>query len=161
MKVHAIIDEHYSDYKKPSMMIGVAYCGGKCCTEAGLPLSHCHNDEWRHRDPKNVNDDEICVGYMNNPITQAIVFGGLEPLEQQDEVLSLVSMFRNKYGCDDDIVIYTGYTEIEASKFVKKISEFKNIIIKFGRYVPSQTQHYDETLGVYLASDNQYAKVVS
>jgi hypothetical protein len=35
--------------------------------------------------------------------------------------------------------------------------DYKNIIIKYGRYIPNQTPHYDEVLGVYLASDNQYA----
>ena len=36
--------------------------------------------------------------------------------------------------------------------------KYKNIIVKFGRYVPNQPAHYDEVLGVYLASDNQYAE---
>ena len=35
---------------------------------------------------------------------------------------------------------------------------FTNIIIKFGRYIPNQKPHYDEVLGVNLASDNQYAE---
>jgi len=33
-----------------------------------------------------------------------------------------------------------------------------NIIVKFGRYRPNQEKHYDKILGVFLASDNQYAK---
>ena len=37
---------------------------------------------------------------------------------------------------------------------------FKNIIIKFGRYVPNQKEHYDEILGINLASSNQYAEVI-
>jgi len=32
-----------------------------------------------------------------------------------------------------------------------------NIIIKFGRFIPDQKSHMDETLGVELASPNQYA----
>jgi hypothetical protein len=35
---------------------------------------------------------------------------------------------------------------------------FDNIVIKFGRYRPGQQKHFDEVLGVELASDNQYAK---
>ena len=38
---------------------------------------------------------------------------------------------------------------------------FKNIIIKFGRYIPNQQAHYDDILGVNLASNNQYAIKIS
>jgi hypothetical protein len=38
------------------------------------------------------------------------------------------------------------------------LKNFDNIIIKYGRYIPGQEKHFDETLGVYLASDNQYAE---
>lgn len=41
------------------------------------------------------------------------------------------------------------------------LSEYKNIVVKFGRYIPGQEKHYDEVLGVYLASDNQYAEKIS
>ena len=39
--------------------------------------------------------------------------------------------------------------------------DYKNIIIKYGRYIPNQTPHRDEVLGVNLASDNQYAERIS
>ena len=38
---------------------------------------------------------------------------------------------------------------------------FRNIIVKFGRFIPDQESHYDEVLGVNLASNNQYAKKLS
>jgi hypothetical protein len=38
---------------------------------------------------------------------------------------------------------------------------YKNIYVKFGRYLVGQEPHYDEVLGVTLASDNQYGKKVS
>jgi hypothetical protein len=38
---------------------------------------------------------------------------------------------------------------------------FKNIIIKFGRFVPNKPHHIDEVLGIELASDNQYAKRIN
>ena len=41
---------------------------------------------------------------------------------------------------------------------LKNKMNFKNIIIKYGRYIPDQEPHYDEVLGVNLASDNQYAE---
>lgn len=65
------------------------------------------------------------------------------------------------FGCNDDIVIYTGYTPEEVEEEVKLLSEFENIIIKFGRFRPSQTPHYDDVLGINLVSDNQYAVKIS
>ena len=41
------------------------------------------------------------------------------------------------------------------------LSNYKNIIIKYGRYITNQEKHYDEVLGVYLASENQYAERIS
>ena len=39
-----------------------------------------------------------------------------------------------------------------------RLKELKNVIIKFGRYIPGQEKVFDEILGIYLASSNQYAK---
>ena len=57
-------------------------------------------------------------------------------------------------------MIYTGYYLDEIADKIRVLTEYKNIIIKFGRFVPNQKKHYDEVLGVYLASDNQYAKKI-
>ena len=75
-------------------------------------------------------------------------------------LLLFIRIFR-KFS-NDDIVIYTGYNKEEERsqdliEFIKK-NQYKNIIIKYGRYIPNQTPHYDEILGVKLASDNQYAE---
>ena len=48
--------------------------------------------------------------------------------------------------------------EEEIKNQLQYLRAYRNIIVKFGRFVPNQQSHYDETLGVYLASDNQYAK---
>ena len=63
----------------------------------------------------------------------------------------------------DDFVIYTGYTEEElfGNGFYEPYSSLKNVIFKFGRFKPNQEKHWDEVLGVYLISDNQYGKKVS
>ena len=91
-----------------------------------------------------------------NPITQAIVIGGLEPILQFDEIFELVSYFR-KLGCNDDFVIYTGYYENEIKKEIQLISKFKNIIIKYGRIIPDSKPIFDSVLGVTLSSENQHA----
>lgn len=158
MRVKTIVDEDFTNYKKPSMFIGTTSCGGKCCTEAGIPLSVCQNDGWRSCAPIVISDRELCQRYLGNPVTSAIVFGGLEPMEQFDEVRKVIFMLRRVFSCDDDIVIYTGYNPDEIAEQVKLLSEYKNIIIKFGRYRPNHTAHFDEVLGVMLASDNQFAE---
>jgi hypothetical protein len=90
-------------------------------------------------------------------MTKAIVCGGLEPFSSPVVLYDLIEAFR-KY-TNDDIIIYTGFTESELNLpayriWVNNIKEFPNIIIKFGRFIPNQEPHYDEILGVKLASDN-------
>jgi len=59
--------------------------------------------------------------------------------------------------CDDPIIIYTGYNKNEI-QCLDILNNYNNIIIKYGRYIMGQQPHYDEVLGVKLASDNQYAE---
>ena len=74
-------------------------------------------------------------------------------------MVHLIDEFR-KY-TDDDIVIYTGYYDSELSEDIEYLRQnYNNIIIKFGRYVPNQQPHFDEILGVKLASDNQYGEKI-
>lgn len=162
MRVKTIVDEDFVNYKKPAMFIGTISCGGKCCIEGGFPLSVCQNDGWRGNAPIDIRDRVIIERYLHNSISQAIVFGGLEPMEQSDELLTFIDTLRNQYKCNDDVVIYTGYTQAEISGIVERLaSRFGNIIIKFGRYIPNIKSRFDEVLGVELASENQYAVRIS
>lgn len=161
MRVLKIVDEDFNNYQKSSMFICTISCNGKCCIEANIPICVCHNDKWRNENPIKIPDDEIYERYKENNITNAIVFGGLEPFEQFDEMKNLIDTFRNKYGCDDDIVIYTGYNPDEIQNQVSKLKEYKNIIIKYGRYVPGYESKYNDILGVSLASPNQFAERIS
>lgn len=161
MRVKAIVDEDFTNYKKPAMFIGTLSCGGKCCTEAGIPLSVCQNDGWRSCAPVTIPDKQICMRYLSNPITCSVVFGGLEPFEQFEEMYNLILTLRCDYHCGDTVVIYTGYREDEIENEVNALQSIDNVIIKFGRFQPNQQAHLDEVLGVELASDNQYAKKIS
>ena len=70
--------------------------------------------------------------------------------------MNLISHIRR--ASDDDIIIYTGYKEEEIFPVVENlISKYKNIIIKYGRFIPNQESKYDKILGITLASNNQYA----
>ena len=161
MRVKTVVDEDFTNYKKASMFVGTISCGGKCCTEAGLPLSVCQNDGWRSCAPIVISDRQLCQRYLGNPMTKAVVFGGLEPMEQFGELIRFLFMLRRVFGCSDDVVIYTGYDKAEIQEQVERLKEYENIIIKFGRYRPNESAHLDETLGVCLASDNQYAGKIS
>lgn len=161
MRVLTIVDERFDDYKKPAMFIGTISCGGKCCIEAGIPTSVCQNDEWRSRAPVEADNFELCERYLNNKITEAVVFGGLEPFEQFCEMEEFIHDLRLGFGCSDDIVIYTGYYPEEIKEQLKILSAYKNIVVKFGRFVPNGTSRFDDVLGVTLASDNQYAERIS
>ena len=161
MRVKTIVDEDFVNYNKPSMFIGTISCNGKCCIEGGFPLSVCQNDGWRGCAPIDITDEVIIKRYIQNPITHAIVFGGLEPIEQYDEVISLVKTLREDFDCHDDVVIYTGYYPEEISIILAMIEKYDNIVVKFGRYIPNMKSRFDEVLGVELASDNQYAVRIS
>lgn len=161
MRVKTVIDERFDDYHTPAMFIGTISCGGKCCIEAGIPLSVCQNDGWRSRAPVFLDDRDLCKRYINNPVTHAVIFGGLEPFEQFEELQHFIYLLRTEFMCDDDVVIYTGYYPDEIKDALDVLRGFKNIIIKFGRYIPNRQSRYDEILGVTLASDNQYAERIS
>lgn len=157
MIIKQLLDEDFVNYKQPSMFIGFPTCTWKCEVECGKRM--CQNSSLAHSPDIEVSSRDIVKRYLDNPITKAIVCGGLEPFDSFDDLVDLIGEFRKH--TEDCIVIYTGYTENEAKILLPSIKEFKNIIIKFGRFVPNQTKHYDAILGVYLASNNQYGVKIS
>lgn len=161
MRIKQMMFEDFVNYKKPSMFIGTSYCTGKCYKELGLPCTICQNDALQKLEILDMSSARLTSMYINNPITQAIVFSGLEPFDQFDELYDFIEELRNSWHCDDDVVIYTGYNKNEIGKQVTMLKDFSNVIIKFGRYIPGQESHFDEVLGVNLASDNQYAERIS
>ena len=160
MRVKNIIFEDFVQYKKCSMFIGTCFCDWKCCKDYGMDLSICQNSGMANQKTVDIDDSVIYNHYVQNPITKAIVLGGLEPMLQFEEVYSLIRYFR-EHGCNDPFVIYTGYNKNELHWELDQLRAFRNIIVKFGRYVPGQKKHFDKVLGVELASNNQYAEVIS
>ena len=172
MFVKGITDEDFVNYYKPSMFIAFPKCSFKCDKEAGCSI--CQNSRLANEEDIEISYIEIVSRYVKNPLTKTIVCGGLEPFDSFMDLLYLIEEFR-KY-TNDDIVIYTGYTETELEngyfiydnynsntrkKAYQLLKQYKNIIIKFGRFVPDQEKKYDETLGIELASPNQYARRIS
>ena len=154
MKIKGLVTEDFVNYKKPAMTIMFPYCiGFKCGAE------YCQNSPLANEENIELDISDIVNRYINNPITESIVMQGLEPFDSWDDLLELIKQLR--MNCDDDIVIFTGFFKKEIEDKIAILSKYKNIIIKYGRYIPNQEKHFDKVLGVYLASDNQYAEKIS
>ena len=157
MILKGIIYEDFVNYKEPCMTLIFPKCSFKCEKEYGLPV--CQNGALVADEDIDVNAKKIVEQYICNPITKAVVCQGLEPFDSWEELCDFILHLRKE--TDDEVVIYTGYTEEEAEYWVSSLRDnFKNIIIKFGRYIPNQVPHKDPVLGVNLSSDNQYAKKI-
>lgn len=150
--IKQLVDEDFVNFKAPSMFIGFPHCTFKCGREL------CQNSELAVARDVFAEPADLVSRYLSNPITEAIVIGGLEPFDDMPELLSLIAEIRNH--TSDAIVIYSGYNKDEIENKLAAIRA-ENIIVKFGRFVPGQKPHYDQTLGIKLASDNQYAERIS
>ena len=158
MIVKEIRDEDFTSYKKPSMVIGFPSCTFKCERECGQKM--CQNSALATAPDIEISAENIVSRYLQNPITKAIIFAGLEPMDSWYDMVNLIDEIR-KY-TEDDIVVYTGYKMDEICKQTYWLgNKYKNIIFKMGRFIPGLPPRYDEILGVQLVSNNQYAEVIS
>jgi len=160
MKVKGIITEDFVNYKIPSLTIETPYCKGfKCDRECGMPV--CQNSTLANMPTLDYSIDSIIELYQKTPFTHAIVFQGLEPFDTFEDLYDFLFVFRECYLIEDDVVIYTGYYDDEIEDQLNQLKHFSNIIVKFGRYIPDMESHFDDILGVKLASPNQYAERIS
>ena len=159
MLVKNIVEEDFVNYKVPSMFIATCFCDWKCCIEQNLDISICQNASISKQRNILISDSEIYERYISNPITKAVVIGGLEPMMQFEEIYDLIKCFRDN-NCKDTFVIYTGYNENEILNQIDRLKKFENIILKIGRYRPNNKSHYDDILGINLVSDNQKGVII-
>lgn len=158
MILKGVIFEDFVNYRKPSMVLEFPICKNfKCDKECGERV--CQNSLLAQSSNIEIYPISLIKKYLNNPISEAIVCQGLEPFDSWPDLIDFLYCFR-QYS-QDDFVIYTGYTEKEIQDKIDTLKNFKNVIIKFGRYIPNQPKHFDEVLGVSLASPNQYAKILN
>lgn len=169
MILKGIIDEDFVNYREPSMYLIFPHCNFKCDKENGT--QYCQNRGLVLEPDIEISKEAIIDRYLRNPITNAIVMGGLEPFDSPLNLLPFIDTLRRQYECDDPVIIYTGYTEEELTSghwgqgapstqktYFENVLSYGNIIIKYGRFYPNEESHYDKVLGVNLASNNQYAK---
>ena len=158
MTLKGIIDTDTVTYKKISMVLEFPFCNTfKCDRECGKQV--CQNSSLASAPDIKIDIEDIITRYLSNPLTESVVCQGLEPFDSLGDLLRFIDAFRVK--SNDDIVIYTGYTEEEIYPYLEFFKRYKNIIIKFGRFIPDEESHLDKVLGVKLASFNQYAKKIS
>lgn len=156
MKLKGIIDYDCTNYKEPVLTLEFPFCDFKCDKLNGCQV--CQNNKLILEPNIEVSFSEIWRIYNENPLTKGFCFQGLEPFDSY-QIFDLIDTLR--YFCDDPIIIYTGYTREELSKPIEILKQYPNIIIKWGRFIMGQNPHYDDILGVNLASDNQYAEKIT
>lgn len=161
MIVKGVVDEDFINYRKPSMFIACKSCTFKCDKLNGRQV--CQNGALANSPEIEIDIDDLVEKYLDNDISTAVVFGGLEPFDDIVSVIYFIELLRHSYNNNDDVVIYTGYTEEEIvngefKDYYEKMKSFGNIIIKYGRFITDSPSVYDDILGVKLSSDNQYAK---
>lgn len=155
MIVKEVRDEDFTSYKKPAMVIGFPTCNWKCGKEL------CQNSSLAKAPNIDIKVDTLVERYINNPITCAVICAGLEPMDSFEDLWRFIFHLRVK-GCNDEVIIYTGYYKNEIpEEYLKRLSIVPNIIVKWGRFIPNQQSHFDRILGIGLASDNQFAERIS
>lgn len=159
MKLKGIIDCDFTNYKEPVLTLEFPYCDFKCDKLNGYKV--CQNSSLIYESDIEISFKKIWEMYKENPLTKGFCLQGLEPLDSVQDVLNFIRYIRGNNHCYDPIIIYTGYNKEEVKKFIYNITNFDNIIIKWGRFILGDEPHYDKILGVKLASNNQYAEKIS
>ena len=154
-----IIDEDFINYKKCAMTLIFPYCDFKCDKECGKQV--CQNSSLTKMKNIQIPIESIYERYINNDLSEAIVCQGLEPFDSWEDLLKIVQFFRIDKKCFHEIVIYSGFQRCQIADKIQVLSSYQNVIVKFGRFIPDQKSHYDDVLGVELASPNQYAEKIS
>ena len=68
MKIRGLIDEDFTNYKKPSMFIIFPKCTWKCDKECGRAV--CQNGALAKSPIYDISIEDIVKRYTNNPITK-------------------------------------------------------------------------------------------
>ena len=158
MKLKGIIDYDCTNYKEPTLTLEFPYCDFKCDKLNGCHI--CQNRALSRAETLEISGEVIWKMYSENPLTKAFCFQGLEPFDSFMDLADLIVFIRKHKQCNDPIIIYTGYNKGEDQVVEMFLNHYENIIVKWGRYIMGQDPHYDEILGVKLASDNQYAELL-
>lgn len=111
----------------------------------------CFNENLKAQPIQTISAWDIIYRIQEHPLSQGIIFGGLEWTEQPLELQELVE-FALVVGLQ--VMIYTHYPLVD---FLARFPNFKNrpIYVKCGEYKQELKGYYDEEHNVILASSNQ------
>lgn len=160
IKLKGIIWEDLINYKKIGTTLMFPKCSFKCDTENGVQL--CQNRGLAAAPSQWHDIDDIMDRYMHTDLSEAIILQGLEPLDSLLDVY-IVAAALKEWEIKTPLIIYTGYKKSEISPTILRTLSSQipgDFIMKWGRYIPNQSPHYDPVLGVMLASDNQYGEYI-
>lgn len=149
------IREVVGDWYCNAVLISSIACDWKCEKEGLTPLCSCQNSHLTKLPNIELSSKEIIDIYIKHETAKALIFAGLEPMLQIDEILEIIKDFRKEFS-EDDIIIFTGYNKEELTPQLAKLRLYKNIYVKFGRYIADSKPKIDPVGGIILASDNQY-----
>ena len=148
IKIKGIIPDIFND----APFIGTLLVANSC----NLQCKDCLNEHLKKEKPNLMTVDNIFKEVSKYPLTQGIIFGGLEWSEQPEDLIELVKYFTLK---NYKIIIYTGLTKDKFNERCQNLFfiDFKNdFYIKYGKYNNSLKTDENIHFGINLASKNQY-----
>lgn len=159
MKLKGTLDCDFTNYKKPVLTLEFPTCDFKCDKLNGCSV--CQNSSLVNEPDIEISLEKIWELYEQNPLTKGFCCQGLEPFDSPEDLFAFIAFIRKEKKCEDPIIIYTGYNQQEGLWNRMALIPFNNIIVKWGRYILNDEPHYDEVLGIKLASNNQYAEWIN
>ena len=153
-----VVTDNVTDYKKTSLFLVFPYCSGKCGEE-------CQNKNLRKKKIKEFNNKDIITLYQSLNTHNAVVCGGLEPLDSFEELKQLIEDFAKFSSIKPvDFVIYTGYDNLTNFDLLQAWKNYaepgSELIIKQGKYdINHKIPWHSKLLGVDLATSNQEVSV--
>lgn len=154
-----IEENNLNHYYKNGLLIATVNCDWKCLKESNLSLDVCQNSHTNKMKTKTIEVSKLVCMFEENLMSDCVIFAGLEPMLQIEEIVKFIEVFR--VSNDSDVIIYTGYYKKEIEDTVNRLKKYDNIIIKFGRFIPNVDSVYDNVLKIKLVSGNQYAEKIS
>lgn len=130
-----------------ALIIGVS-CRNNC--------RNCFNQHLKDKPTYTKFVDEIIEEVQQNQFNDGIILAGLEWSEQPDDTIALISG-ATEVGLK--VILYTGLTDYELYRRIPR-KFLVGSYVKFGAYDETKAADNYKSLGVKLASTNQYIEFV-
>lgn len=141
-----IIHERAEDAPFMGALIIAIACSNGC--------KDCFNQYLKTAKTYTNTAEGIIAEVKQNAFNDGIILGGLEWSEQPEEAIELIRCATSN---DLAVMLYTGLTEEELYRRIPR-EDLVGCLIKFGAYDTSCLSENYTSLGVKLASTNQYVK---